>query len=61
MSAIDIKTLSATPHILDMLGDILVETVAHGGSVSFMHPLAPQAARSFWAGALAAAARGEGL
>lgn len=59
MSAIDIKTLSATPHILDMLGDILVETVAHGGSVSFMHPLAPQAAQAFWAGALAAAARGE--
>ena len=59
MSAIDIKALSATPHILDMLSDILVETVAHGGSVSFMHPLAPEAAHAFWAGALAAAARGE--
>ena len=61
MSAIDIKTLSATPHILDMLGALLVETVAHGGSVSFMHPLAPDVARAFWAGALAAAARGERL
>jgi ribosomal protein S18 acetylase RimI-like enzyme len=33
--------------------------VANGGSVSFMHPLAPAAAQAFWEGALAAAARGE--
>ena len=42
-----------------MLSEILVEVVANGGSVSFMHPLAPEAADAFWAGALAAAARGE--
>jgi GNAT superfamily N-acetyltransferase len=42
-----------------MLADLLVETVASGGSVSFMHPLAPAAAEAFWHGALAAAERGE--
>ena len=43
------------------LADLLVEAVAHGGSVSFMHPLAPEAALRFWDGALAASARGERL
>ncbi len=42
-----------------MLSEILLEVVAHGGSVSFMHPLAPAAAGTFWDGALAAAARDE--
>jgi ribosomal protein S18 acetylase RimI-like enzyme len=42
-----------------MLVEILVETVAEGGSVSFMHPLAPEVAGAFWDGALAAAVRGE--
>lgn len=43
------------------MADILVETVAGGGSVSFMHPLAPESARTFWRDALAAAKRGERL
>ena len=59
MSPFEIKSLTATPQICAALGALLVETVAHGGSVSFMHPLAPDAARTFWEGALAAAARGE--
>ena len=59
IAAIDIKALSATPSILHMLSDLLIETVAHGGSVSFMHPLPPEAAQAFWAGALGAAARDE--
>ena len=42
-----------------VLADILVEVVANGGSVSFMHPLDPAAARAFWQGSLAAAARDE--
>jgi ribosomal protein S18 acetylase RimI-like enzyme len=41
------------------LCEILIETVAAGGSVSFMHPLAPTEAAAFWDGALAAAERGE--
>lgn len=41
------------------LADLLMETVAHGGSVSFMHPLPQEAARAFWSGSLTAAERGE--
>ncbi len=59
MSEIEIRALSASPDTSAMLSDILLETVANGGSVSFMHPLAPAAAQAFWDGALAAAARGE--
>ena len=54
-----IKPLTASPQTLDALADILVETVAAGGSVHFMHPLAFEDARGFWEKALAAAARGE--
>ena len=59
MSAIEISALSASPGIRDMLSEILIETVANGGSVSFMHPLQPEAAGAFWDGALAAAGREE--
>ena len=59
MSDIQIRPLSASPGVSAMLSEILVEVVASGGSVSFMHPLAPEAARAFWDGALAAADRGE--
>ncbi|TPK95356.1 GNAT family N-acetyltransferase [Mesorhizobium sp. B2-4-12] len=59
MNSIEIGTLSANAETLAMLTDLLVETVAAGGSVSFMHPLAPEAANAFWERSLAAAARGE--
>ena len=59
MPAFAIKPLTASPQTLDALADILVETVAAGGSVHFMHPLAFADARGFWAKAFAAAARGE--
>jgi ribosomal protein S18 acetylase RimI-like enzyme len=59
MSAIEIRALGASPEIRRMLSDILIETVASGGSVSFMHPLPRQAAEAFWDGALAAAGRDE--
>ena len=42
-----------------MLSEILIEVVADGGSVSFMHPLAPDTAMAFWDNALAAAGRNE--
>jgi ribosomal protein S18 acetylase RimI-like enzyme len=42
-----------------MLADLLVETVGSGGSVGFMHPLAPVTAAAFWRDSLAAADRGE--
>ena len=59
MSTIKISALSASPDILKLLSEILIETVAHGGSVSFMHPLRTEAADAFWDGALAAAGRDE--
>lgn len=59
MPKIEIKTLSASPKICEMLSEILTEVVANGGSVSFMHPLEPETAGAFWEDALAAAARNE--
>jgi ribosomal protein S18 acetylase RimI-like enzyme len=59
MFEIEIEALSASPKIREMLSAILIEVVANGGSVSFMHPLAPEAAGAFWDDALAAVARDE--
>jgi ribosomal protein S18 acetylase RimI-like enzyme len=56
---VSIAPLTDQPHVRAALSELLVETVAHGGSVSFMHPLAPQAADAFWRDSLTSAARGE--
>ena len=56
---VQIRPLAADPATVDALSALLVETVASGGSVSFMHPLAIEEARAFWLGSLAAAGRGE--
>lgn len=57
--AIQIRVLESTPDTIAQLAAMLVEVVAHGGSVSFMHPLAPTEAAAFWSASLLAAARGE--
>ena len=59
MTTIRIEPLASAPSTCAMLSEILVEIVQGGGSVSFMHPLAPAAALAFWDASLAAAARGE--
>jgi ribosomal protein S18 acetylase RimI-like enzyme len=59
MSVITIAPLTDQPHIRSSLSALLVETVASGGSVSFMHPLPQEAADAFWRDSLAAAERGE--
>ena len=59
MPGITIAPLSPSPRVREMLSEILIEVVANGGSVSFMHPLAQQAADAFWDDALAAAVRDE--
>ena len=59
MSEFKVAPLHASPRIRRALSEILVEVVANGGSVSFMHPLALETADTFWEGSLAAAARGE--
>ncbi|MEN3346514.1 MAG: hypothetical protein V7632_149 [Bradyrhizobium sp.] len=59
MSKFAIKSLDDMPAIRDALGELLVETVAGGGSVSFMHPLPLEDARGFWQDSLQSAAQGE--
>jgi ribosomal protein S18 acetylase RimI-like enzyme len=59
MPAIRIETLKSSPDTCVTLSEILIETVASGGSVSFMHPLSQEAAEAFWSNALGAADRGE--
>jgi len=59
MSTIEINELRASSTTRAMLSGLLIETVANGGSVSFMHPLQPEAAEAFWSKSLAAATRGE--
>jgi ribosomal protein S18 acetylase RimI-like enzyme len=59
MTEISIAPLTDQPHIRRALTELLVETVAHGGSVSFMHPLPVETADAFWRDSLASAARGE--
>jgi GNAT superfamily N-acetyltransferase len=55
----DIVRLRLEPETVSALADLLVETVANGGSVSFMHPLAPEVAAGFWTRSLTAADAGE--
>jgi ribosomal protein S18 acetylase RimI-like enzyme len=59
MADIEIKTLRPSVETLGQLSDLLIEVVADGGSVSFMHPLDRVAAEAYWTGALAAQARDE--
>ena len=54
-----IAPLISQPQTIAALADIIIETVAHGGSVSFMHPLSVHDATEFWQASLAAADRGE--
>ncbi len=55
----DIVPLHSSPEVIAALGDLLIETVASGGSVSFMHPLSAEVAAEFWTRSLAAADAGE--
>ena len=59
MSSLEIVALRSSPEVIAALADVLVETVASGGSVSFIHPLAPEVAAAFWTRSLAAADAGE--
>jgi ribosomal protein S18 acetylase RimI-like enzyme len=59
MSSFIITPLANQPQVVAALAEIMVETVAHGGSVSFMHPLSTEQAQVFWEKSLAAADRGE--
>jgi ribosomal protein S18 acetylase RimI-like enzyme len=56
---VDIRPLSSHADTIEQLSSLLIETVAAGGSVSFMHPLSVDDAAAFWTKSLAAADRGE--
>ena len=57
MSALEIRPLSLEPATVAALGELLVETVANGGSVSFMHPLSREDAEAFWTKSLGSPGR----
>jgi ribosomal protein S18 acetylase RimI-like enzyme len=59
MPPITIAPLADLPEIRAALSELLVETVASGGSVGFIHPLPRAAADAFWRDSLESAARGE--
>jgi ribosomal protein S18 acetylase RimI-like enzyme len=59
MIASELRPLTESSATCAMLAEMLVDVVAEGGSVSFMHPLSIEAATAFWQASLAAAARGE--
>ena len=58
-SATRIAPLTDDAEVIEALSDIIIEVVAHGGSVSFMHPLSREVAANFWKDSLAKAGRGE--
>ncbi|MFZ1889669.1 MAG: N-acetyltransferase [Candidatus Binataceae bacterium] len=57
-SAVHLAPLTDNPKVIATLSDILIEVVANGGSVSFMHPLARDVALDFWKNSLVRAASG---
>lgn len=59
MSEITLAPLIDSPPIRKALCEMLIETVANGGSVGFMHPLALDVADAFWQGSLAKSSKGE--
>ena len=55
----EIEILEHRRDVIEELAELIIEVVAHGGSVSFMHPLSNKTAISFWETSLASADRGE--
>lgn len=59
MSRIEVTPLTASDATVEALAATLMEVVAHGGSVSFVHPVHPQVAEGFWRESFEKAAAGE--
>lgn len=59
MAVFQIRPVSSSPMHFIMLCNLLIETVASGGSVGFMHPLAREDAEGFWRGALRSVTQNE--
>jgi ribosomal protein S18 acetylase RimI-like enzyme len=50
---VTIRPLTGEPAVIERLADILIATVAAGGSVHFMHPVPREEAVAYWREALA--------
>lgn len=50
---VQIRSLTSEPAMIERLADILIATVAAGGSVHFMHPVPREAAVAYWREAVA--------
>jgi GNAT superfamily N-acetyltransferase len=55
----EIRALTGDAGTVAALAKLLIETVANGGSVSFMHPLSREDAEAFWTKSLSSADKGE--
>ena len=53
VAAVEIRPLDGDAATIARLAEILVATVAAGGSVHFLHPVTPAAAAAYWREALA--------
>ena len=53
MTGLEIRPLASDATVADRLAEILVATVAAGGSVTFMHPVRREDAAAYWRDALA--------
>jgi ribosomal protein S18 acetylase RimI-like enzyme len=58
-ATLEIAPLTPAADTVAALSEILIEVVANGGSVSFMHPLARADAGAFWTRSLTAAEAGK--
>ena len=58
-SQFEIEILGYRADVVEELAELIIEVVANGGSVSFMHPLSKKTAMAFWETSLASADRGE--
>lgn len=56
---IRVRVATPDPALVEGLADVLLDCVAGGASIGFMHPLPREKALAFWQNALASAARGE--
>ena len=57
-SAMRLAALTDNAEVIEALTELLIEVVANGGSVSFMHPLARDVAANFWKDSFARAGSG---
>ena len=58
-AAFHIRLATADASVVEGLADVVLDVVAGGASVGFMHPLTRDQAVAFWENALASAERGE--